>query len=60
MVSYKKMKYCDEAIMDQKVLTEFYDHELDQTKMWNVIKYKNCTNNTFFLLISLSSDCDDV
>ncbi|XP_068631364.1 uncharacterized protein [Battus philenor] len=33
MAFYNKMKYCDEAILDQQVLKDFYDHEVDQTKV---------------------------
>ncbi|CAK1598836.1 unnamed protein product [Parnassius mnemosyne] len=29
----KKMKYCDEAIMDQQILKDFYDREVDQSKV---------------------------
>jgi hypothetical protein len=29
----KKMKYCDEAVMDPLILREFYDREVDQSKI---------------------------
>lgn len=29
----RKMKYCDSVVMDQDILNDFYDREVDQTKM---------------------------
>ncbi|KPJ19516.1 hypothetical protein RR48_11143 [Papilio machaon] len=33
MSYYLKMKYCDVAVLDQQILRDFYDHEVDQTKV---------------------------
>lgn len=29
----KKLKYCDEATMDKELLKDFYDREVDQSKI---------------------------
>lgn len=29
----KKLEYCDEAVMDQKMLNDFYDREVDQSRL---------------------------
>lgn len=29
----KKLKYCDEAVMDPSILQDFYDREVDQSKI---------------------------
>lgn len=29
----KKLKYCDEVVMDQELLKEFYDREVDPSKI---------------------------
>lgn len=29
----KKIQYCDNAVMDQNMLKDFYDREVDQSKL---------------------------